>query len=326
MIQIKEKIISLIHENSIISQRKISEYLSISLGSVNKYINSLLNEGYLIKENISYRKTKYIITYLGNELLNSNNNSIKTAVILAAGETLDFDKPVGFLEIFDSTLIERTIKLLSKYNINEIIIAAGYKAEYYKKLAKKYPNIKIVENKKYKTTGNMYSLYLLRKYLQEDFILLEGDLIFEENIISLLLNSKDKNVTMIDTSISDKEDSLYVTTKKGELLNISKGKYSLEKISGELIGISKLKYSSYLKMLDKFTQIENKLFFYEYSFLDKNIFSDLKCTYSKENIWGEIDNQKQYEYVKNNIVKSLYKKETNYENSSNTCCRYGNKT
>ncbi|WP_232044035.1 NTP transferase domain-containing protein [Fusobacterium ulcerans] len=309
VIQIKEKIISLIHENNIISQRKISEYLNISLGSVNKYINSLLHEGYLIKENISYRKTKYIITYLGNELLNSNNNSIKTAVILAAGETLDFDKPVGFLEIFDSTLIERTIKLLSKYNIDEIIIAAGYKAEYYKKLAKKYPNIKIVENKKYKTTGNMYSLYLLRKYLQEDFILLEGDLIFEENIISLLLNSKDKNVTMIDTSISDKEDSLYVTTKKGELLNISKGKYSLEKISGELIGISKLKYSSYLKMLDKFTQIENKLFFYEYSFLDKNIFSDLKCIYSKENIWGEIDNQKQYEYVKNNIVKSLYKKE-----------------
>lgn len=309
MIQIKEKIISLIHENNIISQRKISEYLNISLGSVNKYINSLLNEGCLIKENISYRETKYIITDSGNELLKSNNNRIKTAVILAAGETLDFDKPVGFLEILNSTLIERTIKLLSKYNIDKIIIAAGYKAEYYKKLAKEYSNLKIIENKKYKTTGNMYSLYLLRKHLQEDFILLEGDLIFEENIISLLLNSKDKNVTMIDTSISDKEDSLYVTTKKNELLNISKGKYSLEKISGELIGISKLKYSSYLKMLDKFTQIENKLFFYEYSFLDKNIFSDLKCISSKENIWGEIDNQKQYEYIKNNIVKSLYKKE-----------------
>ncbi|MCB8565001.1 winged helix-turn-helix transcriptional regulator [Fusobacterium ulcerans] len=309
MIQIKEKIISLIHENSIISQRKISEYLNISLGSVNKYINSLLNEGCLIKENISYRETKYIITDSGNELLKSNNNRIKTAVILAAGETLDFDKPVGFLEILNSTLIERTIKLLPKYNIDKIIIAAGYKAEYYKKLAKEYSNLKIIENKKYKTTGNMYSLYLLRKHLQEDFILLEGDLIFEENIISLLLNSKDNNVTMIDTSISDKEDSLYVTTKKNELLNISKGKYSLEKISGELIGISKLKYNSYLKMLDKFTQIENKLFFYEYSFLDKNIFSDLKCISSKENIWGEIDNQKQYEYIKNNIVKSLYKKE-----------------
>lgn len=309
VIQIKEKIISLIHENNIISQRKISEYLNISLGSVNKYINFLLNEGCLIKENISYRETKYIITDSGNELLKSNNNRIKTAVILSAGETLDFDKPVGFLEILNSTLIERTIKLLSKYNIDKIIIAAGYKAEYYKKLTKEYSNLKIIENKKYKTTGNMYSLYLLRKHLQEDFILLEGDLIFEENIISLLLNSKDKNVTMIDTSISDKEDSLYVTTKKNELLNISKGKYSLEKISGELIGISKLKYSSYLKMLDKFTQIENKLFFYEYSFLDKNIFSDLKCISSKENIWGEIDNQKQYEYIKNNIVKSLYKKE-----------------
>lgn len=311
VIIIKRKILSLILENNIISQRKISEYLNISLGSVNKYINSLLNDGYLTKEIISYRKIKYFITNSGRELLNSDKRSIKTAVILAAGETLDFDRPVGFLEISNSTLIERTIRILLKHNIEKIIIAAGYKAEYYRSLPQKYMNVKIVENKKYKTTGNMYSLYLLRKHLQEDFILLEGDLIFEESLISPLLNSKDKNVTMIDTSVSDKEDSLYVTTKKGELLNISKGKYSLEKISGELIGISKLKYSSYLKMLDKFTQIENKLFFYEYSFLDKNIFSDLKCIYSKENIWGEIDNQKQYEYVKNNIVKSLYKK-TNY--------------
>ena len=308
MIQIKRKIISLIHENNIISQRKISEYLNISLGSVNKYINSLLNDGCLTKEIISYRKIKYFITPSGEEFL-TNKNSIKAAVILAAGETLDFDKPVGFLEIFDSTLIERTIKLLSKYNIEKIIIASGYKAEFYKKLLKKYPNIKIIENKKYKTTGNMYSLYLLRKYLQEDFILLEGDLVFEETLIPLLLNSKEKNVTLIDTSVSNKEDSLYVTIKNGELLNISKGKYSLEKISGELIGISKLKYNSYLKMLDKFTQIENKLFFYEYSFLDKNIFPDLKCISSEEKLWGEIDNQKQYEYIKNNILKSLIKKE-----------------
>ncbi|MCI6032614.1 winged helix-turn-helix transcriptional regulator [Fusobacterium varium] len=310
MIQIKRKIISLIHENNIISQRKISEYLNISLGSVNKYINSLLNDGCLTKEIISYRKIKYFITPSGEEFL-TNKNSIKVAVILAAGETLDFDKPVGFLKIFDSTLIERTIKLLSKYNIEKIIIASGYKSEFYKKLLKKYPNIKIIENKKYKTTGNMYSLYLLRKYLQEDFILLEGDLVFEETLIPLLLNSKEKNVTLIDTSVSNKEDSLYVTIKNGELLNISKGKYSLEKISGELIGISKLKYNSYLKMLDKFTQIENKLFFYEYSFLDKNIFPDLKCISSEEKLWGEIDNQKQYEYIKNNILKSLIKKEKN---------------
>ena len=308
MIQIKRKIISLIHENNIISQRKISEYLNISLGSVNKYINSLLNDGCLTKEIISYRKIKYFITPSGEEFL-TNKNSIKVAVILAAGETLDFDKPVGFLKIFDSTLIERTIKLLSKYNIEKIIIASGYKSEFYKKLLKKYLNIKIIENKKYKTTGNMYSLYLLRKYLQEDFILLEGDLVFEETLIPLLLNSKEKNVTLIDTSVSNKEDSLYVTIKNGELLNISKGKYSLEKISGELIGISKLKYNSYLKMLDKFTQIENKLFFYEYSFLDKNIFPDLKCISSEEKLWGEIDNQKQYEYIKNNILKSLIKKE-----------------
>ena len=311
MIKIKEKILALIHENNIISQRKISEYLNISLGSINKYINSLLQDGYITRENISYRKTKYFITKSGELFLNSNANCIKAAVILSAGETLDFDKPVGFLEIFDSTLIERTIKILLKLNITKIIIAVGYKSEYYKKLSKKYNNITIVENKKYKTTGNMYSLYLLRKYLQEDFLLLEGDLIFEESLISLLLNFKEKNVTMIDTSTSDKEDSLYVNIKKDELLNISKGKYSLEKISGELIGISKLKYNSYLKMLDKFIQIENKLFFYEYSFLDKNIFPDLKCISSEENIWGEIDNQKQYEYVKKNILKRLEKKEKN---------------
>lgn len=296
-------------ENEIISQRKIAEYLGIALGSVNKYINSLLEEGYIEKECISYRKTRYTLTKIGKELIKEEGSKIKTAVILAAGETPDFDRPVGFLQVGEEELVQRTVKLLLKNKIEKIIIVAGYKSEYYKKLKEKYPQIKIIENKKYKVTGNMYSLYLTRKELQENFLLLEGDLIFEEKLITSLLKKAGKNITLIDTEISNKEDALYVTTKKGELLNISKGKYSLEKISGELIGISLLKYSSYLKMLDKFTQIENKLFFYEYSFLNKNIFPDLKCLSVNDAVWGEIDNIKQYEHIKNNILKKLLKKE-----------------
>lgn len=298
-------------ENGIISQRKISEYLDISLGSVNKYINTLLEEGYIKKEVISYRKTRYTLTKYGEELIKENREKIRTAVILAAGETADFDRPVGFLQLGEEELIQRNIRLLLKNKIEKIIIVAGYKAEYYKKLVNKYPEIKIIENKKYNVTGNMYSLYLTRKYLQENFLLLEGDLIFEESLITPLLKTSGKNLTLIDTVISNKDDALYVTTKKRELLNISKGKYSLEKISGELIGISSLKYTSYLKMLDKFTQIENKLFFYEYSFLDKNIFPDLKCLPVNDTVWGEIDNMKQYEYVKNNTLKKLLEKEKN---------------
>jgi choline kinase len=64
-------------------------------------------------------------------------NVVRQAVILGAGERKYFDRPIGFLELEDSTIIERLITLLNANGIGKIVIVTGYKKEYYEELAKK---------------------------------------------------------------------------------------------------------------------------------------------------------------------------------------------
>ena len=57
----------------------------------------------------------------------SNKKGINQAVILAAGERKEFDRPVGFLDIEENIIIERLIRILKEHNIERVIIVAGYK-------------------------------------------------------------------------------------------------------------------------------------------------------------------------------------------------------
>ena len=119
------------------------------------------------------------------------------AVILAAGRgtrlpEITKNKPKSLIKIAGKTILERQIDILLRNNIKEIYIVVGYKAEKIKDKIKKFRNIEIIENKYYATTDNIYSLYLTQdKVKNNEFILLNGDTVFEENIIRELISKKE---------------------------------------------------------------------------------------------------------------------------------------
>lgn len=302
------KILKLISEKKLISQREIAEYLDISLGSVNKNLRKALAESLIKVERITYRESKYDLTKKG-EIFIIKSDKVCTSVILLARKIQKTNESLGLIKLKNKTLIEKHIEVLKKNNIKKIIFVIEEKIQYYYELEKKYSNIKFVENKLYKKTGNMYSLYLTRNFIQEDFLLLDGDLVYESKVIDEILKNSNKNVTLIDKNIDEREDILYVDTKENKLINLSKDRLSLQNISGQLIGISKIEYKNYLKMISKFTKINNSMYFYEYFFSDKEIFEEFD-TLEKDNIiWGEIDNLKQYKYLLKYILPKLMEEE-----------------
>lgn len=302
------KILKLISEKKLISQREIAEYLDISLGSVNKNLRKALVESLIEVERITYRESKYNLTKKG-EIFIIKSDKVCTSVILLARKVQKTNESLGLIKLRNKTLIEKHIEVLKKNNIKKIIFVIEEKIQYYCELEKKYSNIKFIENKIYKKTGNMYSLYLARNFIQEDFLLLDGDLVYQSKIIAEILENSKKNLTLIDKNIDERDDILYVDTKENKLINLSKDRLSLQNISGQLIGISKIEYKNYLKMIDKFTKINNSMYFYEYFFSDKEIFEEFN-TLEKENIiWGEIDNLKQYKYLLKHILPKLMEEE-----------------
>ena len=159
----KFRILEMIIENPQLSQKKISEQAQISIGKVNYIINELVDEEYLLIKKLGksfhYTVTKKAHEYLLNEidefqqtkinLHDTKRKKVKQAVILAAGNKSDFDKPVCLMEIAEGvTLLDQMIDTLTSNGIEKIVIVSGYRKEAFYEQGLP-TNIKIVENNKY---------------------------------------------------------------------------------------------------------------------------------------------------------------------------------
>ena len=132
---------------------------------------------------------------------------IMNAIILAAGmgkrlKELTRDNTKCMVKVNGVTLIERMLGQLDKQGLDKIVIVVGYRAadliEYINTLDVKTP-IVYVENPVYDKTNNIYSLYMARDYLcEDDTLLFESDLIFEDGIIEDLVSDPRPTLALVD--------------------------------------------------------------------------------------------------------------------------------
>ena len=100
------------------------------------------------------------------------------AVILAGRQEKYFDIPVSLIELVNGvTLLKRTINLLREVSISRILIVTGYKSELFYQI----PDVSIVCNDQFADTASMASLALAESFVDEDFLLIESDLLFEKD-------------------------------------------------------------------------------------------------------------------------------------------------
>lgn len=167
------------------------------------------------------------------------------AVILAAGAGLRLkpitdSKPKTLVKVNNKPILHYILDSLKNNNINEIVICIGYKGEILKNYCElNFPemHIQYVENNEHDVTNNMYSLYLARDFIQDDIILMNADLVYDERIITLL---KDQNTSCIAVDpFSYFEESMKVVVEKERVIAISKA-ISKEKSYGCSIDIYKI--------------------------------------------------------------------------------------
>lgn len=129
------------------------------------------------------------------------------AVILAAGmgkrlKELTNDNTKCMIQVNGVTLIERMLRQLEKRHLSRIVIVVGYKGkkliDYIDELKLQTP-IVYVENSNYDKTNNIYSLAMAKEFLrQDDTLLFESDLIFEDSVIDELLNDSRDTLALVD--------------------------------------------------------------------------------------------------------------------------------
>lgn len=108
------------------------------------------------------------------------------AIILAAGmgtrlRPLTLTTPKALTVVNGKPMLERQVEFLQEVGVEEIIVVTGYLAEKFEYLKEKY-GVKLVHNDKYDVYNNMYTMYLVREYLPDSYVI-DGDNYMNRNFL-----------------------------------------------------------------------------------------------------------------------------------------------
>ena len=121
------------------------------------------------------------------------------------------------VEVNGVRLIDRMLTQLTTRGLSRVVIVVGYKKEeLMAHIGHRYDNrlkIEYVHNDIYDKTNNIYSLALAKQYmLEEDTLLLESDLIFDDSMLDLIIGDPYPNLALV---------AKYETWMDGTMVRIS---------------------------------------------------------------------------------------------------------
>lgn len=199
------------------------------------------------------------------------------AIILAAGigmrlKPITNNLPKCLIDINGANILERMIKSLIQNNIKELIIVTGHCSDRIEDFVKKkFPdlNVEFIFNEKFESTNNIYSLWMARDKLDNNFIQMDSDIICDNRILKNLIESKHSNCLAIDSSVKLSDEDMKVKIDNKNRVLVLNKKIDIKESNGEFIGIGKFSFNTakiLSNTLDKIIQNGNVNEYYEESY------------------------------------------------------------
>lgn len=202
------------------------------------------------------------------------------AIILAAGMgrrlgDLTRGHTKCMVEVNGQTLIDRAIHQLSKLNLTRLVLVVGYKGKELKEyIGNRYDDIlkiEYIENPIYDRTNNIYSLALAKDILcEDDSLLLESDLIFEDSMLDMLVNHPDPNLALVAKYETWMDGTMVRIDSERNIVNfVPKAAFRFEDVSVYYKTVNIYKFSKefsqkeYVPFLDAYSKVMGNNEYYE---------------------------------------------------------------
>ena len=232
------------------------------------------------------------------------------AIILAAGMgkrlgELTKNNTKCMVEVNGVRLIDRTLNQLSRLELTRVVIVVGYEGQkLIDYIGDRYSDrlkIEYVENPVYDKTNNIYSLALAKEHLQEeDTILIESDLIFDDNMFSLIIDNPYPNLALVAKYETWMDGTMVRISEDNDILNfVPKAAFRYEDVDKYYKTVNIYKFSKefsrtkYVPFLTAYTTAVGNNEYYEnvlsiITFLNKK---ELKALPISNEKWYEIDDK-----------------------------------
>ena len=232
------------------------------------------------------------------------------AIILAAGMGRRLgeytkDNTKCMLPVNGVKLIDRVLTQLSSLSLNRVVIVVGYKGQnLINYIGNRYDDklrIEYVNNPIYDKTNNIYSLALAKDKLQEDdTLLIESDLIFDDGMLQLIMNNPHPNLALVAKYESWMDGTMVRIDNDNNIVNfVPKQAFNYGEVDSYYKTVNIYKFSKefaqtkYVPFLDAYTKAVGNNEYYEnvlriISFLNSHDLKALPITNEK---WYEIDDK-----------------------------------
>lgn len=172
-------------------------------------------------------------------------------------------------------LIDRVIKQLIPYELSRLIIVTGYEGQKLKEyIGTRYDEkirIEYIDNPVFDKTNNIYSLALAKEEMcKDDTILLESDIIFDDRMLSLLIEHPDKDLALVAKYESWMDGTMVTINQEREILDfVSKENFNFHQTDKyyKTVNIYKFsqKFSSgyYVPFLEAYSKVMGNNEYYE---------------------------------------------------------------
>ncbi len=240
------------------------------------------------------------------------------AIILAAGMgrrlgELTQDNTKCMISVNGVRLIDRMLNQLAALNLNRVVIVVGYKGkELVDYIGNRYDDrlkIEFAENPVYDKTNNIYSLSIVKQQLQEDdTLLIESDLIFDDAMFDMILANPYPNLALVAKYETWMDGTMVRIDNDNNIINfVPKKAFNYDEVDTYYKTVNIYKFSRefseqvYVPFLDAYCRVMGNNEYYEQvlrviTLLDK---ADLKALPIDRERWYEIDDVQDLDIAEN---------------------------
>ncbi len=168
------------------------------------------------------------------------------AVILAAGRGTRLlpktqDRPKCLIDISGKPFLRRQLDIVAQAGIRDIGVVTGYRPDMVDEVIRDARadglNITNIFNPFYEVSDNLASVWMSKSFFDDDFILVNGDTLFEPSVPETLLNAPRAAVTVtIDQKDEYDSDDMKVQLEDDRVVAIGKT-LRPGRVDGESIGL-----------------------------------------------------------------------------------------
>lgn len=204
-----------------------------------------------------------------------------------------------------NTILSRQLEIIADAGISQVVITTGpfdsVLINYCQSL--KLPlQYTFIKNEAYKETNYIYSVYCAREYLDDDIILIHGDLVFDHTVFYAALNS-DKSCMVVSSTLPMPEKDFKAVIQKNRIRKIGTEFFNEAVAAQPLYKINKSDWILWLNRIVAFCEAGNTKCYAEDALneiLEQCMIYPLDI---KNQFCNEIDNQEDLAVVESRVAE-----------------------